>query len=204
MARTEVQKFYFLNTKSNMEKWKDIIGFEWWYQISNIGNVRSIDRTIVYKNLRSRKFKWAIKSLRPNHQWYLFVTLWKNNVWIDYRINRLVAQAFIPNQENKPQVNHKNWIKTDNRVENLEWCTASENKKHSYDALWEISYCKWKFWWNHTASVSILQYSKNNIFIRKRDSIIEAARYLNIDSSHISKCCRNKLKSCWSFIFKYI
>ena len=102
------------------EVWKDIEGYEDRYQISNFGNVRSICGVSI------------IRKTSIDNKGYVAVTIKKQGQSHRYRIHRLVAKAFIPNPDNKPQVNHINGIKTDNRVGNLEWCTDSENKKHAY------------------------------------------------------------------------
>lgn len=103
-----------------IEEWKPIEGYEGIYEISSLGNVKSL-RTGSIIN------QWT------NHG-YKYVTL-NNFGKKGFRVHRLVASAFIDNAEDKPTVNHKNGNKTDNRVENLEWATYSENERHSIDVL---------------------------------------------------------------------
>lgn len=105
-----------------MEVWKDINGYEGLYQVSNLGNVKSL------KYGKERILKPDVSKFG-----YLFVDLCKNNICKSFRVHRLVAIVFIPNLENKEQVNHINGIKTDNMVQNLEWVTAKENIQHAYD-----------------------------------------------------------------------
>jgi len=102
-----------------MEEWKDIKDYEGYYQISNLGRVKSF-----FGN------KEKIRKLNKDQKGYLRVSLTKNKVRNTQKVHRLVANHFIPNPQNKPQVNHINSIKHDNRLENLEWCTQKENMQH--------------------------------------------------------------------------
>lgn len=103
-----------------MEQFKEIVPK---YEVSTYGNVKSF-----MKNRKGR-----LLTPRHNKNGYLCVYIWIGGKPKLYAIHRLVAQAFIPNPANKPEVNHINGIKSDNRVENLEWCTRSENRQHAYD-----------------------------------------------------------------------
>ena len=104
-----------------------INGYEDFYEVSNFGNVRSKERIVIYKDGRTYKYEshQMTKSKKPNG--YLFVSLNKNNTIKRFHIHRLVAQHFIENPENKPQVNHIDENKENNHVSNLEWVTAIEN-----------------------------------------------------------------------------
>jgi len=111
-----------------MEKWKDIKGYEGLYQVSNLGNVKSLDR-IIWNGHTKHLHKGRI--MKPKGNRYKDVILCKEGKSKKYYVHRLVAIEFISNTENKPQVNHINGIKEDNRIDNLEWVTASENGKHA-------------------------------------------------------------------------
>jgi len=109
--------------------WKDIPNYEGAYEVSSQGDVRSIKRYNNYK-----KHSIGDKILSPGiTDGYCQVALSKHKSQQQYKIHRLVAQAFIPNPENKPCVNHLDGVKSNNCVDNLEWCTYSENAKHAWD-----------------------------------------------------------------------
>jgi hypothetical protein len=105
-----------------LEIFKDIKGLSGKYQVSNKGRIKSF-----YVSNKGRIMKPEHRSKR-----YLCIGLRLDLVKKNYVIHRLVANAFIDNPENKPQINHKDGVKTNNHIENLEWCTKSENMKHSY------------------------------------------------------------------------
>lgn len=106
------------------EIWKDIVGYEGKYQVSNCGNIRSLNynKTGAIKNISPSVKKTGYKT----------VNLQTGSMFKCYLLHRLVAQAFIPNPDNKPVVNHKNGDKSDNKVKNLEWCTHKDNQLHAH------------------------------------------------------------------------
>lgn len=174
------------------EIWKDINGYENEYQISNLGNVRSLDKKVncgynsfAIKNGKVLKLHQSLK--------YKYIMLSSNNKQKMYRVHILVAKAFIPNPQNKTQVNHKNGNKLDNRVENLEWVTPKENLIHA-----------WKNKLNKRGEPKeIFQYDKTEKFIRKYESAKEASRQTRIDHANICRCASKKAKTAGGFIWKW-
>jgi hypothetical protein len=114
-----------------MEIWKKIKGFEESYEISNLGNLRSIDRLVDHYKGGKRLYKGSNKNTRVSSDGYLKCNLKINGKRFDFRVHRLVAIAFLDKPIGKDIINHINGIKTDNRVENLEWCNSSENIIHA-------------------------------------------------------------------------
>lgn len=107
----------YIKTLNIMELWKDICGYEGLYMISNLGNIKSIKKDALLKPIQ-------------NNNGYSRVSLYKNGKYKAFSVHRLVAEAFIPNPGALPQVNHKDEDKSNNKVDNLEWCTAKYNSNY--------------------------------------------------------------------------
>ena len=168
------------------------------YYITDTGDVYS----------RQERWHGRIKKLKQNKNNfnYMRVALYSSKSKCSNKfVHRLVAEAFIPNPDNKPQVNHINGIKTDNRVENLEWATASENSKHAYRVIKTASspkYWKGKFGKDNHSSKLVFQIKDNKI-IAEFYGIHEAERKTGIRFKDISRVCLGKRKSAGGFQWKY-
>lgn len=174
----------------NKEIWKDIKGYEEIYQVSNLGNIKRMKTNKILKSLKHGK--------KENE--YLMVVLSNNGKEKMFYIHRLVAQTFIPNPNNLPQVNHKDGDKTNNFMENLEWCTISENQIHAIKNKLKIPAKGLQC--GNTRKVG--QYSKDGNLIKKWEYIKLASMELNILSPNIINCCKNKIPSAGGYIWKYL
>lgn len=127
-----MDKELYKQIKRKEEIWKPVKGYEELYEVSNTGRVYSIKRNIIMEPCITRpSIKWIAKT-KSKPSPYFKISLMDNNKKIKhYKIHRLVAEAFLENSENKRVVNHLNHITTDNRVQNLEWCTHTENSRYS-------------------------------------------------------------------------
>lgn len=163
------------------EIWKDIVGYEGLYQVSDFGRVKSMPRWGTTKEEKTLK-------QYKNRYGYMYVCLYKNSKPKKYTVHTLVAKAFIPNPENKPEVNHKKGNKADNRASELEWATKSENKKHSYKVLNEKHYTK---------QVICIETGK------MYNSLLEASKECGCQKTHISDCCRGRRNTTGGYHWKY-
>lgn len=165
------------------EIWKDIEGYEN-YQVSNMGRIKSLNynHTGEEKILKSYKMKG-----------YLVICLFKHGKSKWSTVHRLVAQAFIDNPNNLSQINHKNEIKDDNRVENLEWC----------DRKYNINYGTCIQRRKEKQSKIVYQYTLKGKLVREWPSTMEVERELGYLQSNISKCCLGKYKTAYGYIWRY-
>lgn len=156
----------------DIEEFRDVVGYEDLYEVSNEGNVRN---------------KITGRMLKPYYdKGYLKVVLYKNGEQKHCSIHRLVAQAFLPNPRNLPEVNHIDENKLNNNVENLEWCSRQYNIDYSQ-------------------SKSVNQYTLEGGLLNTYKSVCEASRQTGIDQSSISSCCLGKrYKSAGGYIWKYV
>lgn len=185
-----------------MEEWKPVKGYEGLYEVSNLGRVKSLNyrRTGKERILKGRKNNWG----------YLQVILYKDDKRKNYKIHRLVAQAFLPNPDNLPEVNHKDEDKTNNCVDNLEYCNNYYNVNYGTR--------------NERAGKKLKGRKQSEIHIKKRtkklrkpvysisienglitywESIMEASRQTGIDYSNISKCCKGNYGSAGNHYWFY-
>jgi len=160
------------------EIWKDVVGYEGLYKVSSLGRVKGVDRIIKAKfiNHETQKVKGQILKPFTNKQGYVRVTLNINQKVNKFSVHRLVAQAFIPNPDNKPQVNHKDEKRDNNNVDNLEWVTAKENSNYG-TRLEKISKIK---------SKPVISVSECGL-MRWFKSATEAANVLNVQNKNITK-----------------
>ena len=181
-----------------MEEWRNIKDYDGLYQVSNLGMVKSL-------NFNKTGVEKILKIGKKNG--YAYVTLYKKGTTRTFRIHRLVATTFIPNPDNKPDVNHIDGNKDNNSAINLEWVTKSENQLHA----WKIGLNKITEKHIQSAirnskifhSKKIAQYDKQGNFIKEWVSIADAEKCLKIPNPNIVACCKGKRKTAGGYLWRY-
>lgn len=186
--KEQLSKRLFKVKNINGEIWKDIVGYEGFYQISNLGRVKSLCRFVVRDSNGNKKLKKeSVKSFLKIKNNYPSTVLFKNAIRNHVLVHRLVAEAFVPNPENKPFVNHKDGVRHNNFTSNLEWCTQKENVNHAIRIGLKKS--------NGEDNVSSKLTNNKVVMIRELDSILnyeEIAVVFGVNPSVISKIIKRK------------
>ncbi len=167
-----------------MEIWIDIKGYEGLYQVSNLGRVRSLN----YLHTGQTR----LLSLCKDKDGYLYVTLCKKGKRNNHKVHRLVANAFLPNWFDEPEVNHCDENKNNNNVDNLEWCDRKYNANYG-----TATYRSAKL-----RSTKVLQFTKNGELVKEWSSLREADRN-GYKHSNVGLCCRGVYKQYKGYIWKY-
>lgn len=156
------------------EEWRQVKGFEGKYEVSNLGRVKSLSRNYLYGH------HGDIILSTNDRRGYRGVTLFKDGKRYYYAVHRLVAEAFIPNPLNLPEVNHLDENRANNEATNLEWCTRKENVNYGN--------CRSKI--SKGVSRKVIAYTIDGKVFRVFNSMTEASKELNINVSQISLCCK--------------
>lgn len=204
-----------MNENEIIEEWKPICGYEGLYEVSNLGKVKSLN----YNNTKQEKILSQVKK----DNGYLYVNLYQKGNSKNFRVHRLVANAFIDNPSNLPCVNHKDENKENNQVYNLEWCTHKYNTNYGttqqrkvantdYKAFQDkrVASTDWKTKVANTdyktiaekQSKKVYQYTKDGKLIKIWLSTRECGRN-GFDQRNVSACCRGKLKTHKGYIWSY-
>ena len=181
------------------ETWKDIDGYEGLYKISNFGRVLSL--RYGPKNRPSYIGEPKMMKLSRSSSGYYHVQLYKDGKPTTKLVHSLVASAFVDNPFGKPEVNHIDGDKSNNKSTNLEWVTKSENLKHADRIGLRVSPMKGITGALNHQSKPVLQYDLQGNFIKKWDCRAEAARFYNIAKERIGHCVNGKTKTCIGFVW---
>lgn len=190
----------------SQELWKAVIGWEGLYEVSNFGRIKALKKDVIRKNGCIQKYPERLMSTKPmKHTGYVMVDFSKNGTKLHQLVHRLVAEAFIPNPENKPCINHKDYVRYNNYVKNLEWCTHQENMYHSTqkpDRVFSkpMLGIRGKL---HMHSKPVTAY-KDGVKIGQFESMRLAGEAFGMDQGSVSSVCRGISKQAKGYVFKYV
>lgn len=170
------------------EVWKDITGYEGFYQVSDFGRVRSVDRNVTYKNGTVVFYNGQLIKPIKDKKGYYGVGLSKGGLWKRVKVHRLVAKEFIPNLNNLPQVNHKDENKSNNKVDNLEWCTNEYNRGYGSS--------------KDRQKRAVLQFDTKGNFIMEYESTAKTVEYGFIQGN-VARCARGECNTHYGYVWKY-
>ena len=198
-------------------EWRKVPGYESYLEVNELGDVRSVERYVNHKNGSVMRVRPKILTQHPDPKGYWKVTTSFDCRRVTLKVHRLVAMAFLQNHENKPQVDHIDGDKSNNRADNLRWVTNRENfdlsvendlRKKSFEALIESQKNPTFRAMASQKTVERCQkttycYSLDGLLIEKYPSNAAAAQAINGCSSGVSACCCGKMKKYKGFIFSY-
>lgn len=180
--------------KPQEEIWKDIIGWEGLFQVSNLGRFKALEKKVVSKHGITYSHEERIIKGHIRYG-YRVIGLRRPGVHKNVLAHRAIATAFIPNPENKPCINHKDGNKGNNDLSNLEWVTYSENLQHAYDNNLKKPAQLGKFGSKHHRSKKVAMLTMSGKLIKTFDSMSIAGREMGFDRGNISGACNGRLKS---------
>ena len=176
------------------EIWKPVVGYEGLYECSNMGRVKSVDRYVPHIYEGEYQFiKGRIRKTKLNNGGYEMLSLFRDGKEKTCLVHRIIAEAFLPNPYNLPEVDHKDECKTNNFVENLEWCDREYNLYYGTRRQRQAE----------KEMVPVIQYTKDGMLIKKWDSMQSVMDYLGINRGNISNCCSGRCKSVGGYKWKY-
>lgn len=185
------------------EIWKDIAGYEGYYMVSNMGNVKSLERTVWNSRGYYRTVHERILKPRKNNKGYLCVILYKDGKAKFYTVHQLVGNAFLSNPQGYKELNHRDEDKTNNNADNLEWCSRSYNCSYNDKAKKAGKKLAEKLRNDPNRSKPVLAIHKINGLILEFPSVHEASRQTGINQSNITRCCQGKQMTAKGYTFFY-
>ena len=181
------------------EEWRPVAGYEGLYEVSNFGRVRSLERDCITGRGGVHHLKEKYLILNKKKTGYFEVCLFKNGLRKYHLVHRIVAQAFLPNQNNYAEINHKDENKQNNTVWNLEWCDSTYNKKYGS----RTAKANKKHKTTEIKHLPVKQYSLNNTFIGEYSGVCEAEKFTGVKYQLISRCCKGVGKQAGGFVWRY-